>query len=44
MGVGMCLVVDQQDAQKTVEILTDCGEQAKVIGFVDDGEKGVELC
>ena len=44
MGVGMVLIVDREDAQKAVEILAQNGEQAKVIGYVADGEKGIELC
>ena len=44
MGTGMVLVVDKDDAQRAVEILNDHGERARVIGYVDDGERGVELC
>ncbi|WP_308754322.1 phosphoribosylformylglycinamidine cyclo-ligase [uncultured Anaerotruncus sp.] len=44
MGIGMVLVVGKDDAQRAVEILSDHGERAKVIGYVDDGERGVELC
>lgn len=44
MGTGMVLVVGKEDAQRAVEILTEQGERAKVIGYVDDGERGVELC
>ena len=43
MGIGMVLVVGKDDAQRAVEILSDHGERAKVIGYVDDGERGVEL-
>ena len=44
MGTGMVLVVGKDDAQRAVEILNDHGERARVIGYVDDGERGVELC
>ena len=44
MGTGMVLMVDKDDAQRAVEILNDHGERARVIGYVDDGERGVELC
>lgn len=44
MGIGMVLIVDKQDAQRAVEILGAQGERAAVIGYVADGEHGVELC
>ena len=44
MGTGMVRVVDKDDAQRAVESLNDHGERARVIGYVDDGERGVELC
>lgn len=44
MGVGMCIIVAKEDAAKTVEILTAAGEKASVIGEIQQGEKGVELC
>ena len=42
MGVGMILVVDEKDAEKTIEILTAQGEKATVIGKVTDTE-GVDI-
>ena len=44
MGVGMTLIVGKDDAQRAVSILAENGEDAKVIGYVDDGKRGVELC
>lgn len=44
MGVGMCVVVKKEDAEKAVEVLTACGEKAKVIGHVEDGDQGVVIC
>ena len=38
MGVGMVLAVDEADAARTIEILTECGERASVIGRVVEGE------
>ncbi len=38
MGVGMCVVVDKADADKAVEILKSCGEDAYVIGELIEGE------
>ncbi|MBR5485197.1 MAG: phosphoribosylformylglycinamidine cyclo-ligase [Oscillospiraceae bacterium] len=44
MGVGMCVIVAKEDAEKAVAILTEAGEKATVIGEIKEGEKGVELC
>ena len=42
MGVGMILVVDPKDEQKTLSMLKELGEKASVIGRVTDKE-GVEI-
>ncbi|MDF2567074.1 MAG: purM [Oscillospiraceae bacterium] len=44
MGVGMCVVVDKNDAQKTVDILTSCGETAYIMGELIEGSDGVTIC
>ena len=45
MGVGMIAVVPAADAAKAVEILKANGEDAYVLGTIEQGEeKGVELC
>jgi phosphoribosylformylglycinamidine cyclo-ligase len=41
MGVGMTVVVDKADAQKTVEILKSAGEDSYIIGELIDGSEGV---
>ena len=41
MGIGMALVVDKEDAQKTVEILKENGETAYIIGETVEGSDGV---
>ena len=41
MGIGMMLVVDKADAEKTVEILKENGEQAYIIGETVAGDEGV---
>lgn len=41
MGVGMCVAVDKSDANKAIEVLKSCGEQAYVMGELVSGEKGV---
>ncbi len=44
MGVGFMLFVKEDDVEKTLEILAKNGENAKLIGEVIEGEKGVTLC
>jgi len=41
MGIGMMLIVDKADAEKTVEILQANGEQAYIIGETVAGNDGV---
>ncbi len=44
MGIGMVLGVDPADADKTLEALKAAGEEAYVIGQIEEGEKGVTVC
>lgn len=44
MGIGMIFAVDAKDADKAMEILKANGEDAYIIGTVEDGEHGVEIC
>jgi phosphoribosylformylglycinamidine cyclo-ligase len=44
MGVGMSVIVDAADADRSVEILRARGEDAYIMGVVAPGEGGVELC
>ncbi len=45
MGVGMCVIVARQDAERTVEVLNACGEKAVVIGEVRAREdKEIVIC
>lgn len=37
MGIGMVLAVDEADVEKTLEILTEAGEKASVIGKIVEG-------
>lgn len=40
MGVGMCIIVSKKDAEKTIEILNSCKEDAYIIGkIIDNKEK-----
>ncbi len=41
MGIGMMLIVDKADAEKTVELLKANGEQAYIIGETIAGDDGV---
>ena len=42
MGVGMVLAVEEKDAARVVEILTESGEKASVIGRIVEGQ-GVSI-
>ena len=44
MGVGMAIVVASEDAEKTLAILREAGEDAYVIGEVVAGDEGVIIC
>lgn len=44
MGIGMCVVVDKNDAQKAVASVEAAGEKAVVLGEVAAGDEGVILC
>lgn len=44
MGVGMMLAVDPKDVDKTLNAITNSGEQAWVIGEAIQGDKGVTIC
>ena len=44
MGVGMCVIVSKDDADKALEVLKAQGEDAYLIGEVAEGNEGVVLC
>ncbi len=44
MGIGMMLAVSKEDADKTLQALKAAGEKAFIVGYVENGEKGVKLC
>ncbi len=44
MGIGMVVVVDKHDQEKTMQAILRAGEEPYVIGYLKDGEKGVTLC
>ena len=43
MGVGLCMMADAADTDRILAILKEQGEDARVIGRVVAGEKGVEI-
>ena len=44
MGVGMCMTVARDDADTALDILKRSGEDAYVIGEIEQGEGGIVLC
>ena len=44
MGIGMMLAVAPEDAEKTVKAVKAAGEEAFIVGHVENGEKGVSIC
>lgn len=44
MGIGMVLAVGSDKADTAIAAIEAAGEKAYVIGSVENGEKGVELC
>ena len=44
MGLGMVLAVAPEDADKTMEAIRGEGETPYVVGRIEAGEKGVDLC
>ncbi|MBP1558370.1 MAG: phosphoribosylformylglycinamidine cyclo-ligase, partial [Oscillospiraceae bacterium] len=41
MGVGMCLVVAKEDVEKALELLKQAGEEAYVLGHIEDGDREI---
>ncbi len=44
MGVGMCVIVPANQAEKALEVLKANGEDAYVMGEIVEGETKVEIC
>ncbi|OYO84490.1 phosphoribosylformylglycinamidine cyclo-ligase [Lachnotalea glycerini] len=44
MGIGMVLAVNTDDVNKALAAIKAAGEEAVIIGHIEDGEKGVTLC
>jgi phosphoribosylaminoimidazole (AIR) synthetase len=41
--VGLIIAVDGADSPEIVKTLQGLGEDAKIVGYCENGEKGVEL-
>ena len=44
MGLGMIVAVDKADVDATMEAIKAAGDTPYVVGHIEAGEKGVELC
>ena len=44
MGLGMVVAVDAADVEQTMAAIKAAGEQAYVVGRIEQGDKGVALC
>ncbi|HBT64680.1 MAG TPA: phosphoribosylformylglycinamidine cyclo-ligase [Ruminococcaceae bacterium] len=44
MGIGLCIAVPSNKADEAVRLLNQSGEKAGILGHIETGEKGVELC
>ncbi|MCD7840362.1 MAG: phosphoribosylformylglycinamidine cyclo-ligase [Erysipelotrichaceae bacterium] len=44
MGIGMVIVVDSDDVDETLKAIEETNDKGYVIGHIEKGNKGVELC
>ena len=44
MGIGMVLAVDPKDVDAVMKAIRSTGDTPYVIGHIENGEKGVQLC
>ena len=44
MGLGMVIAVEPKDVDAAMEAIRQAGDKPYVVGRIEDGEKGVELC
>lgn len=44
MGIGMMIAVNPADVDKALTAIKDAGEEAYVIGAIEEGQKDIELC
>ena len=43
MGVGMAVIVDEKDADKTIALMKEFGIKASVIGEMSEGDHSVVI-
>ncbi|MCL2842447.1 MAG: phosphoribosylformylglycinamidine cyclo-ligase [Oscillospiraceae bacterium] len=43
MGIGMVIAVEEKQADRAMQVLTDLGETPTIIGHMEQGKRGVEL-
>ena len=43
MGIGMCVIVPENEVEKAIKILNEAGEEAYLIGEVVEGNKEIEI-
>lgn len=44
MGLGMVIAVDKNDVEKTMTAIKEAGEECFIVGHIEKGNKGVDLC
>lgn len=44
MGVGMTIIVSKEDADRSISILKEHGEDAYVLGTISKSDEGVKIC
>ena len=44
MGIGMCIAVPADQAEKAMALLKSQGEDAYLVGEIIPGDGGVEVC
>lgn len=43
MGVGMCIIVAEEDKDRALEILRAAGEDAYIIGEIEESDEKITL-
>ncbi|WP_028044649.1 phosphoribosylformylglycinamidine cyclo-ligase [Candidatus Stoquefichus massiliensis] len=44
MGLGMVIALNPDDVDKAMRAITEAGDQCYIVGKIEAGDKGVELC
>ena len=44
MGIGMVMAVSKENAENILNLINETGEKAYILGTVESGKSGVELC